>query len=91
MTERTDELASDADNVVVVDPVLVDPVLVDPVLIDTAAADLAAIDDRRRADQDAQQGLPVRSASEVSLSRNIRRMDDPEVLERVLAGLLDLA
>jgi hypothetical protein len=34
--------------------------------------------------------LPSRQASNVPLSRRIRRMDDPEVLERVLAGLLDL-
>jgi hypothetical protein len=75
MAERTDEPANDAE---------------DPVAVGPAGAGLAATDDCRHVDEETHEGLPVRSASEVSLRRNIRRMDDPEVLERVLAGLLDL-
>ncbi len=34
--------------------------------------------------------LPLRQTVNLPLRRRIRRMDDPEVLERVLAGLLGL-
>lgn len=34
--------------------------------------------------------LASRPASNMPLRRRIRPMDDPEILERVLAGLLDL-
>lgn len=35
--------------------------------------------------------LPTRSASRCRSLHKIRRMDDPEILERVLAGLLTLS
>ena len=35
-------------------------------------------------------GLPLRRASERQVVCRVRRMDDPEILERVLAGLLNL-
>ena len=35
-------------------------------------------------------GLPVRQRGEVLVARRVRRTDDPDVLERILAGLLDL-
>jgi hypothetical protein len=41
--------------------------------------------------QPADAELPVRCVPDASVRRTIRRMDDPEILERVLAGLLDLA
>jgi hypothetical protein len=42
-------------------------------------------------DEGAEPGeLPSRRAANLPLRRRVRRMDDPEVLERVLAGLLDL-
>lgn len=34
--------------------------------------------------------LPLRRASEPWVVCRVRRMDDPEILERVLAGLLNL-
>lgn len=34
--------------------------------------------------------LPARQAQQCLVIRRIRRMDDPEVLERVLAGLMQM-
>jgi hypothetical protein len=34
--------------------------------------------------------LPTRPAPDPQLVRKIRRLDDPEILQRVLAGLLNL-
>lgn len=34
--------------------------------------------------------LPLRRALDRRVVRRIRRMDDPEILERVLAGLINL-
>jgi hypothetical protein len=47
--------------------------------------DLAGIDDAAGDD------LPTRSAPQRTVVYRIRRMDDPEILERVLAGLLSLS
>lgn len=41
-------------------------------------------------DQQADPKLPVRSATVPQPVRRIRCLDDPEILERVLAGLLGL-
>jgi hypothetical protein len=41
-------------------------------------------------DQPADPELPMRLATAPEQVRKIRCMDDPEILERVLAGLLDL-
>lgn len=35
-------------------------------------------------------GLPTRPTPDPQLVRKIRRLDDPEILQRVLAGLLSL-
>lgn len=42
-------------------------------------------------DEVAVTSLPQRSMPDPTLVRRVRRMDDPEILERVLAGLLNLA
>lgn len=41
-------------------------------------------------DQAERPKLPVRLSTDPLLGRKLRRMDDPELLERVLAGLLGL-
>jgi len=38
----------------------------------------------------AQEGVPATGRPAAAAVRRLRRMDDPEVLERVLAGLLNL-
>jgi hypothetical protein len=58
---------------------------------DGVAADGDGSDDNLSPDSVAETELPVRPAPDSTLRRSIRRMDDPEILERVLAGLLDLA
>jgi hypothetical protein len=35
-------------------------------------------------------GLPIRQAADLAAVRKVRLMDDPEILERVLEGLLNL-
>jgi hypothetical protein len=50
------------------------------------AAGPSAGEDQQVADQE----LPMRLATVPQQVRKIRCMDDPEILERVLAGLLDL-
>ncbi len=56
-----------------------------------AAEDRPGAEVTAPADGRAESGeLPSRPAPDLPLRRKIRRMDDPEVLERVLAGLLEL-
>jgi hypothetical protein len=75
MTERTVEPAADAE---------------DDSLVHSADAAAASVDSSPSPDQNAQTELPTRAVSDLPPRRSIRRMDDPEVLERVLAGLLEL-
>lgn len=56
----------------------------------SGAADVSGIevgDDREGAGNEE---LPTRPAPDRQLVRKIRRLDDPEILQRVLAGLLNL-
>jgi hypothetical protein len=62
------------------DPLSSDPLSSDPVGAVVSDATNGASD----------QDLPARPVSNRQLVRKIRSMDDPEVLQRVLAGLLNL-
>jgi hypothetical protein len=75
MSDRTDEPGSDADG---------------KVAGECAAMDPASAEGSLGQGHTAKTALPLRSVGERSIRRAVRRMDDPEILERVLAGLLDL-
>ena len=58
---------------------------VDPATVDAGGALISAATNGESAPD-----LPTRPAPDRHLVRKIRRLDDPEILQRVLSGLLNL-